>query len=444
MNKINETEIAYRGFTTLDRLGRVFIYKEKFYRGIYPDKVEYVEELLQSGLLAELVKSGAFIETTKTAFYCDSFPLILEHKRITSSLPTDWSFSMLKDAVKTILRVNNICNKYGYKLGDAHPYNICFDRVQPKWIDFGSIQKDSSGIWEARQEFTDCSIVPLAFIARNELLQGYSLLLALRAFKLYSKPFRDTLSYKSFIEMIATGTEPFNEDTADGKWIDSFCATYDNDTSYWGNYQENAASIEKNLHEHAENRFQRFFKIPHLVKKYASDAKTALDLAGNSGQASFIFSQTCKFNKIINVDYDSLAIEESYRFLKNHPSINAETYLLNFMLPVQQDSIENFRSDLVFALAVTHHLLLTQGYKIDGIFEQIKLYSNKYVFIEFMPLGLWGGDPTNKPEIPDWYTLEWFKINFQKHFTLLGVEVLEEHTINDRKEAHRVLFIGKI
>lgn len=114
------------------------------------------------------------------------------------------------------------------------------------------------------------------------------------------------------------------------------------------------------------------------------------------------------------------------------------------MLPMHPWVYRNFKSDIAVALAITHHLLLTQGFKIDEIFEKVKSFSNKYVYIEFMPLGLWGGNRNSKPVVPDWYTKDFFENKFKHHFTLLKIITLESHKIKGKNEAHRILFVGKI
>jgi hypothetical protein len=63
----------------------------------------------------------------------------------------------------------------------------------------------------------------------------------------------------------------------------------------------------------------------------------------------------------------------------------------------------------------------------------LKKYSNKYVMTEFMPMGLWDGK-TAIP-YPAWYTTDWFRENFSKHFDIIKEEQLEEN---------RILFFGKI
>lgn len=444
MKILDESKFNYLGFATLDNIGRVFEFDGNIYRGIYPGKQLHVKRVFETGLLGELVKQDLFVETHFTEYTSVSFPLILEHKKLTATFPTDWSFSMLKDAAKTILRVNELCNLYGYELSDAHPYNIGFDMSVAKWLDFGSIRKQEGKPWKAMPEFINATLAPLAFIANNELMQAYSLLQAGRTFKLFSKPFRETIIYKNFLKLMSRYSKDFREEEVTANWIDEYSASISKIDSFWGDYQKEEASIVNDMKNHPENKFNRFFKLAPLVKKYATNAKTSLDLAGNIGLASFILSQELDLQRVINVDYDSLAIDKSYNFLKKNPGIKVESYVQNFMLPMQSEKIINYKSDLVFALAITHHLLLSQGFKINGVFENIKKYSKGYVFIEFMPLGLWGGDINLKPKLPKWYTQDWFKSHFEKHFKLLEVVTLESHKINQIDEPHRVLFIGKL
>jgi len=199
------------------------------------------------------------------------------------------------------------------------------------------------------------------------------------------------------------------------------------------------------LNPHNQNRFNRFFELANLVSLHAKDARSTLDLAGNVGLASLVVrNQNPRISKSINTDYDYNSIEKSYLFLKSHPEFSLESYILNFMLPMHDHITRFFRSDIVFALAITHHLILTQGYNISEILSVIKRFSNKYVFIEFMPLGLWGGDPNSKPEIPDWYNSEWFEKKFRKQFDFIAKQILESHEINGIDEPHRVLFIGRV
>jgi len=441
--RIPRHEVRFLGFATLDPMGRPFAWRGEVFRGIYPESVELVHQLFRSGLVRELVESGTFIETELSDLQLDGFPLVLRHKRITASLPTEWTASMLRDAALTILAVNRICNRHGFELRDAHPYNVSFDRSTPKWIDPGSIGPRRES-WTAAAEFVDCGVVPLLFLQRGELLEGYSVLMSERSLKIASKPFRKSVLFERFLGMIAETADTFSDARIDEEWIARMAAARPAGSSIWGEYQHGESSPLEDLRPHPANRFSRFFQIADLVGAHARDAGTCLDLAGNVGLASLVLSEAHPHLRCVNTDYDPEAIEKSYALLKAHPRFRVESYLLNFMLPMYVDSVARFRSDLVLALAVTHHLILTQGHKLDEVFEKIAAYSRKYVFVEFMPLGMWAGDPLNKPPVPEWYTAEWFERGFARQFRLLEKRVIESHTVAGVLEPHRVLFIGRL
>lgn len=444
LKKIPTKEIEYMGFSTLDPLGRVFKYKGDIYRGIYSDKQEYVNNIFKCGLYQELYEKKLFVKTEFAKYRNKNFSIVLKHKRLTTSLPTEWTANMLKDASLLILKVNEVCNKYGYELGDAHPYNVLFDGFRPVWVDFGSIVPKNQ-IWRAYPEFINFTIVPLVYMINNELYEAYSILQSERTYKIASKDFRLTILYKNFLELCGESEEKINGNIVNNEWVENSIKNLKSEEMFWSNYQKESDKLENDMKPHKNNHFNRFFKLIPIIKEYSKDSKSMIDLAGNMGLFSIICSKKIHFlKKIINTDYDYYSIEKSYFFLKSNNIETVNSYLLNFMSPIHHWVYRNFKSDIVVALAITHHLLLTQGFKIDEIFEKIKSFSNKYVYIEFMPLGLWGGDINNKPIIPDWYTEDWFERNFCKYFYLLNKIILETHIICGKKESHRVLFIGRI
>lgn len=444
MTKIETNNIKYLGFATLDNLGRPFEYHGRVYRGIYPDQVKYVNKLLESGLIDDLINQNIFVKTQITDLYCDEYPLILSHKKLLASLPTSWTYNQLRDAAITILKVMSTCNKYGYELSDAHPYNVTFDGSNPVFIDIGSIRKIKDKTIPM-EEFVNFTIVPLILMSKGYLLEAYTLLHSELHFKLPSKTFRESIYFKTFLEILGVNNRSFNNNQVTIKWIEKNCPEQLTINEFWGKYQEDTESMKINLEPHMNNRFFRFFKLPKIIQKYSPDARSSIDLAGSSGLLSAILEKSrLGLERLINTDYDHDAANMGYIFTKSNPRFTYQSYILNFMLPLQLRDNEKFKSDIAFAMAITHHLLLSQGFKIDGIFERIASYSNKYVYIEFMPLGLWGGNIEQLEKVPDWYNFAWFRDHFKSHFKLLHEEVLESHIINHKIYPHRILFVGKV
>lgn len=120
-----------------------------------------------------------------------------------------------------------------------------------------------------------------------------------------------------------------------------------------------------------------------------------------------------------------------------HKGLRITTALVDVVYPLmnyyEKPPFDRFKADAVVALALTHHLVLGQHLSIELFFEIVSKYSSRYVFIEFMPLGLWSGAPS--APLPSWYCQEWFKTAFEKYFTLHLIETLEEN---------RVLFFGEL
>ena len=147
-----------------------------------------------------------------------------------------------------------------------------------------------------------------------------------------------------------------------------------------------------------------------------------------------ILKQT-KVNSAVCIDYDEGAVDFLYQSAKTE---NPKIYpaVLDFINPITLDSeespINRFLSDVVIALAVTHHLMLTQNIPLEYILETISRYSRKYIMVEFMPLGLYDG--TCMPYVPPWYTIDRFRESFQNNFRLILEEQLEEN---------RILFFGE-
>jgi hypothetical protein len=207
-------------------------------------------------------------------------------------------------------------------------------------------------------------------------------------------------------------------------------------------YHEKSAweDYSKNYFDQS-NPDKRFSRILELIRQFSSDADSCLDIAGNSGYMCYLIAQEKIFNSIINLDYDENAIEYGRWRCKNE---NIEFYLGNPFVPFYDLEIltNSLQSDVLLALAVTHHLILSQHYRIGDIFRIISMYTRKYIYIEFCPLGMYGGG-TLLPPIPEWYTEEWFEANFKKYFKLLHKEVVAKVEIAGKEKDHRVLYIGE-
>lgn len=466
-------DIKFSPLSLIDDFGRVFFKNGRVYRAINNDKKEFCIDFLNSPLFTELSNKNLIPKTQLTDINVEGFGLVLEHEKLLQTYQHEWSFDMFKDAALMLLEINTICHKYGYELKDGHPYNILFKGTKPLYVDFGSIVLKVNKAWTAYNEFVEAFAVPLFFwnegntyvvrkllasypykmftIPEKTLISSYLLTL------LDNNPFRYRIYLKN--KFICSTIRKYKLISLLIKLVNAFTkritvskARY---LSYQGSYiplsrlieklekikAPNQISIWQNYHlkiyenSESDEPTYRFSRILELIKEREDQIESVVDLAGNSGYFCSLLAKKTKISKIILSDYDENAINSAYnRFKKEDQLKKIYTVLLNFMVPVDMiGTPRRFKADAVLALAITHHLLLTNKYSISAILDKIKDYANKFVFIEFMPLGLWDGND-DYPSIPAWYNINWFRKEFCKVFILQQEEMLE---------VNRILFVGK-
>ncbi len=138
------------------------------------------------------------------------------------------------------------------------------------------------------------------------------------------------------------------------------------------------------------------------------------------------------------MDLDEGAVEAGYRRIYQNDLIRYNiTFLLGNLIYVYECQTrykvraERLSCDCVIALAVSHHTLLTQGFRADVFFGCIHDLCKKIAIIEFMPYGLWSGrqEDLDKINVPEWYTLDWFIEEMSHFFKIIHVENVVDNRI---------------
>lgn len=439
---IKLSEIKYSSSSLCDKIGRVFFHEGRVFREINKDYEDRILAFLSSDLFNQLIVNHFIPKTYISNRRLDNGNMVLEHEKVQVSAPSDWSFSMLKEAAIFLLELNAFLKNYGYHLYDGHLWNICFHNNHPQLIDFGTLVPIEAGSCFDVEFIHTCGY-PLMLYTQNESYLAKALLSS------PSNIYQRTIPSQTIEESAAVSRclrRFFNHiklsncfkkiERLERQFLSpSFIRKHMNfnllNKTMWDDYQND---FFKDIEEGKLNqRFARYEVIKNLIAEYCSDAESLTDLAGNMGAMCYYLEKfQPMLKKFVNIDYDEKAIEISYAYLQSHSSV-VNTIVGNFMLPSRNSFIKDFKSDIVLAMAVTHHLTLTQGFYLSAVFEKIKSYTNKYVFIEFMPWGLWGGG--ERPEVPDWYNLDWFKQTFEQYFELIHIKDFGKN---------RILFIGKI
>lgn len=369
--------------------------------------------------------------------------MVLEHEPIAPAVyPYEWSFTMLRDAALAVLAVNRIARRHGYQTMDCHGFNVMFDGVTPKFVDLGSFRPAAaSGRWLAYDEFLRYYLYPLVvwsdgspFLARQMLLNDVDMLphaefvqylfpfLRRLPLRLRAQATRAFLKYQRMrlpsIEALEARVSTLNRTGSSSRW-NAYHQTY------FGRLGEVAAG-------------GRYERVVELIKAQGDALRTTVEVGGNAGALSALILQRTAVERAICTDYDEGAIDALYARQRDAgPGGRAVVpMVLNFLYPISggegRPVAERIRSDAVIALALLHHIVLGQRVRLDYALDKIGRYSRRFVFIEFMPLGLWDG--SRPPDVPAWYTSEWFEAAFSKRFRLLSKETLEPN---------RVLYFGE-
>lgn len=453
--------------------GYVFTFEGQLYRAIYPLYGQQVLQLFQCGLIDELVKNDLFPKSEVTNYRTSDCDLVIHHERIdVVTLPFEWSFSMLKDAAQVTLKTNMIAQKHGYQIKDAHGFNVLFRYGAPLFVDLGSFVMIENEFgcpkpgWRAYGAFMRSFYAPLmlwnhhdTFFARHAL-HGQQLPMnsywryrypLLRIFPLSILERLEFLFYKykglntrSMEEFLHFASQSHLRERLVSRvlWLARKRLLLFSSVnlerinrrlhrirprsirSKWGDYQNSMNITER-------HRF-----IVTLIKQLK--IRTALDLGGNAGMLARLILADADIDYVISADYDANAIDKLYHTLQENPA-RIYPVLLDFRISIADTKYklvqERLKSEVVIALALTHHLVLSQGMSLDFIFDRISSFSSKYVFVEFMPLGCYSSKEKKIPNIPDWYDVDWFRSKFKQYFMILDEKQLE---------ANRILFVGQL
>ncbi|MCK4632380.1 MAG: SAM-dependent methyltransferase, partial [candidate division Zixibacteria bacterium] len=157
-----------------DPSGFIFTREGTVYRQVNKSYQNDFDLLISSGLYQKLIDKKLLVSHDEVEI--DSGQSELAYKIIRPeqvpfvSYPYEWSFSQLKDAALTTLRMQKIALKHGMSLKDASAYNIQFIGNRPVMIDTLSFETYREGSpWVAYKQFCQHFLAPLALMSRTDV-----------------------------------------------------------------------------------------------------------------------------------------------------------------------------------------------------------------------------------------------------------------------------------
>ena len=420
IQRIPKDEMIFFTLGLHENNGRAFYWKNRAFRAVKHEFADRTREMFACGLIHELVEKDLIPNSWITDYTAEGYDLVLESNKISvNEYPLEWTFSMLKDAAKAVLKVNLISAKYGYQTEDCHGFNILFDGCVPKFVDLGSFCKmtNPEKNWMAYGDFIRCYYHILLIWSKGKSYIAHRILSDNCWNRL--SPCHDYYLEESGLNdhsQLALG-ELLNK-------IDLFKANKVSNRTAKAKCSNNPSTLS-------------FSRIIELLKKY--EVRSITDLSRDAGTFTKQLLLESTIDRVIYVDNDEYSTDALYNSMKSDPNgkDKLNIFLMNFLVPIDNYGSKSaycrVRSDAVIALSLAHRFLLDEHTSIDAFLDAIKRCTSKYVFIDFSPFGPFLPvafiDDINLPSLPPWYNLDWFREHLSAHFNIILEENLNLNQI---------------
>ncbi|CAA0088316.1 Uncharacterised protein [Halioglobus japonicus] len=400
-----------------DNSGFVFSHSGCVYRQVNRCYAEHYQNFMSSGLYQKLVEKHWLVSheelTDGTITGTSDCYKILKPQQIPYiSYPYEWSFSQLKDAAILTLRIQHQAMKHGFMLKDASAFNIQFLDARPVFIDTLSFEPYVEGRpWVAYKQFCQHFLAPLALMSYRDAelsklmishIDGIPLSLASKLL-----PLRTRLNYAlaAHIHFHSKLQQDHADDAGTGTAARATAVTI-SAKGLTGVIESLAKVIEKLRWKMPDTEWGDYYQNTNyssraddekhaLVESFLQDIPDALntvqDLGANTGEYSQIAARYCQL--VLSQDIDPVAVEMNYRQRKSDGPSNILPLVQNLVSPTpaigwgnaeRSSFMERAHCDALLALALIHHLAISNNVPLDGIAAQFAELT-KWLIIEFVP-----------------------------------------------------------
>ena len=445
MRKTVESNLVHGSFR--DPSGFLFVRDGVLYRQVNKKYAEEYELLMESGLYESLVKARLLIPHEEVAAQPsvaeNAFKVLRPQKVDFISYPYEWSFSQLKDAALATLSIQKRAMKHGMSLKDASAYNIQFHEDKALLIDTLSFENYKEGMpWVAYKQFCQHFLAPLALMAKVDIrlsqllrihIDGIPLDLASSLLPLSTRFNFGLLTHIHLhasaqrryadkqVDTVKTQSGGMSRQALQGL-IESLESAvrgleWKPTGTEWGDYY--------NFTNYSDASFEQKKEI---IGKWVDQVKpnSVWDMGANTGFFTRIASQ--RGIPAIAFDIDPAAVEKNYRQVKSDKEKNILPLVQDLTNPSpalgwhnrERDSLlERAPADMVFALAIIHHLAISNNVPMPQLAE---FFSGlcKWLVIEFVPKSDSQVQKllASRLDIFGEYTLEGFEKYFSEQFII--------------------------
>ena len=445
-----------------DPSGFLFCRNNMVHRQVNNIYKENYDHLINSGLYENLVDADLLIPHEEIDVNCTEPEKIyktIKPEQITFiSYPYEWCFSQLKDAALATLKIQKKALDFGMSLKDSSSYNIQFRRGKPVLIDTLSFEKYNEGKpWVAYRQFCQHFLAPLVLmsyrdIRLNQLFRIYIDGIPLDlASSLVPFNTRFKFSLLSHIHLHARGQKYYankSVNISSSKMSRfSFLALIDSLESATRKLSWQADGTEwANYYQETNYSSEAFQEKKQIISEYLDNitSKIIWDLGANDGIFSRIASD--KGMETISFDIDPAAVEKNYLECVRNGENNILPLLLDLTNPSpsigwknqeRMSLIERGPVDTIMALALIHHLAISNNVPLDKIADFFNKICSSALIVEFIPKNdsqVQRLLSTREDVFPD-YTEQMFESKFEIYFEIKKTVKI--------KNSDRILYLMK-
>jgi hypothetical protein len=454
-------EVAFDATSYVDPRGRVFRWNGFVLRAVPSEHAEFFR-----GLVAQPGPEWTrhLVDTEATDLQLEGYGLVLRHREIRPrTYCVEWPPEMLRAAGEITLELAIEALDSDLMLQDAYPWNVLFEGTRPVFVDLGSLRpsdEEERFLWQAYGQFCNFFLFPMYLYAAGhhsvvrrllyDFLNGVSheqcsrllplgqklrhpqvwsrLELPLRASRMVDRlgaeervgaMLRDSAreapgrsARKAFLQGLLRDLRAVRVPAPKGVWSDYYEEWPDHDNAEeWSPKQVAVASVLRRLRP-----------------------ATVVDAASNRGWYSLLAAR--EGARVVAFDTDESSVSWLYRRAAD-TGADVQPLVIDLLNPppafgwkLQQfpSSLERLSTEMVFAFALLHHLVLTQWQDFERVAALLDCLVKKWLLIEFIPLD---DDKArillarHQRDAFDWYTLENLDRALARYFP--HREVLESH-----------------
>jgi hypothetical protein len=397
--------------------------------GVIGQHASLIKLLWEEGVLEGLSKLGLLVGTQPiNADAGSDYQFVLSLCRpFRLSYCYEWCPEMWKAGALHLIDLLSALADLELTLQNPQPYYLLFDGARPVYINPGSIAHLTQRTFRRAVERLSQSFLYPLILSQAKKSQLARRLLRGVAQSIEAEGFAEL---ERLAEKVTAWLETLTPiDCLRALRSEVEAIQLSDDESYWSNYYSDEIPLVP-----GEKWSRKQHDIYRVLTEHAP--RTVLDIASNVGRYSRLAAASGA--EVIAADFDETCVNRLYKRAREERAailplvmdINDPTPGFGIENGWFPPACERLQSDLVLALAVSHHLVFAgMRLNLDQLVRAFAPFAKRWLLVEFIPFDSEGMiyTPEDRPEAASWYNLESFVATLETHFSDVSVLPGEIH-----------------